>query len=610
MSKRLALILCMIATAGVAQTPTTGNIRGVVLRWGTNDPIPQATIELRSTTGAAAPVSITASRQDGGFMFSGIPSGTYRILAMADGFAMSEYGQLRQGGRGRPITVGGGETADAQISMAPGGIISGKITDQNGQPTVYSEVQIQRASYNPNGQLVPVLTLSVYANDLGEYRAFWLPPGPYIVSAGTSQLNSFVNQGTTNPLNSDNSIPTTFITQSNRPKARAAPETSAEQNSIPSPDPQIFFGGALEAKSAQVVNVRPGAEASGIDIRVAASLPVRRNRITGVVLDASGQPLQGAFGISISSWPMGQSGAFSSISFLTARVPMTDPADIARGAMRYVVDNGKFEGTASAGSYQIRASQGDLAGRVLIDVSSQDLNVTIPLLPLMTIIGRVRLENAAANTSIDFSKLQVGLLTAPSNAFLSPSAMPDGSFRIERVIPGDFQILVPPLIPSPVNSPAPTGDRPPIPAGLENAYVKSIHLGVADVTNDLIRIDSASSIGTLDVVIGLNGASVEGRVMNAEKSIVEHATVVLLPQAEPPFRADRYRTMTTEKSGQFQFRGLPPGDYRLLAWEDIDSGAWFNPAFVATFEKSAVPVHLIEGQRQNDLEIAIIPVGQ
>src|SRR6185295_5197320 len=105
----LALVLCMIAAAGTAQTPPTATIRGVVLRWGNSDPVAQATIELRNTSGAPAPASITASRQDGNFVFSNIPAGTYRILAMADGFAISEYGQLRQSGSGRPIVVGGGE---------------------------------------------------------------------------------------------------------------------------------------------------------------------------------------------------------------------------------------------------------------------------------------------------------------------------------------------------------------------------------------------------------------------------------------------------------------------------------------------------------------------
>ncbi len=49
--------------------------------------------------------------------------------------------------------------------------------------------------------------------------------------------------------------------------------------------------------------------------------------------------------------------------------------------------------------------------------------------------------------------------------------------------------------------------------------------------------------------------------------------------------------MTTDKSGQFQFRGLPPGEYRVLAWEDVDPGAWFNPAFLAVYERYATAHH-------------------
>jgi hypothetical protein len=164
------------------------------------------------------------------------------------------------------------------------------------------------------------------------------------------------------------------------------------------------------------------------------------------------------------------------------------------------------------------------------------------------------------------------------------------------VIDGDYQISVLPLVQSPV--------RPEI----ENAYVKSIRVNNADSLNSLIRIDGAQAISGVEIVLGPAGASVDGRIVNAKQEVMDRATVVLLPQGPPPFREDRYRTLTTDKSGQFQFRGLPPGEYRVLAWEDVDPGAWFNPAFLAGYERYATAVSLAEGKNQR-MDVTAIPVG-
>jgi len=94
-----------LTTSAAVQNPVVGSIHGVLVRWGTSEPVGQATIELRDVAGRPAPVAITASRDNGEFEFSNIPAGTYRIVALADGFAAAEYGRLRANGNGRPLTL-------------------------------------------------------------------------------------------------------------------------------------------------------------------------------------------------------------------------------------------------------------------------------------------------------------------------------------------------------------------------------------------------------------------------------------------------------------------------------------------------------------------------
>ena len=96
-------------------------------------------------------------------------------------------------------------------------------------------------------------------------------------------------------------------------------------------------------------------------------------------------------------------------------------------------------------------------------------------------------------------------------------------------------------------------------------------------------------------------------MLNAGRGPVNQATVVLLPEGAPPYRSDRYKTLMTDESGRFQFKGIPPGNYRLLAWEDVDPGAWFNAQFLAAYERLPLPLQMTEG-RHMDLDLTAIPI--
>jgi hypothetical protein len=52
--------------------------------------------------------------------------------------------------------------------------------------------------------------------------------------------------------------------------------------------------------------------------------------------------------------------------------------------------------------------------------------------------------------------------------------------------------------------------------------------------------------------------------------------------------------------------GLTPGDYRLFAWEDIQTGAWEDPDFMRPYEGRGTPAHVNEGTN-NDVQVTVIP---
>jgi hypothetical protein len=41
--------------------------------------------------------------------------------------------------------------------------------------------------------------------------------------------------------------------------------------------------------------------------------------------------------------------------------------------------------------------------------------------------------------------------------------------------------------------------------------------------------------------------------------------------------------------------GLPPAEYKLFAWEDVEDGAWIDPEFLKPFEGKGKRVTVREG---------------
>jgi hypothetical protein len=57
--------------------------------------------------------------------------------------------------------------------------------------------------------------------------------------------------------------------------------------------------------------------------------------------------------------------------------------------------------------------------------------------------------------------------------------------------------------------------------------------------------------------------------------------------------------VVADQAGAFQIRGLPPGDYRLYAWQQVEEGAWMDPDFLAPLTGKAEKVSLSEGGRES-----------
>jgi hypothetical protein len=56
----------------------------------------------------------------------------------------------------------------------------------------------------------------------------------------------------------------------------------------------------------------------------------------------------------------------------------------------------------------------------------------------------------------------------------------------------------------------------------------------------------------------------------------------------------------SDQTGAFHVRSLPPGDYLLIAVDDVEQGEWFDPAFLEKLRPAAKRVSLTEGEKKTE----------
>jgi Polysaccharide lyase family 4, domain II len=161
----------------------------------------------------------------------------------------------------------------------------------------------------------------------------------------------------------------------------------------------------------------------------------------------------------------------------------------------------------------------------------------------------------------------------------------DYSFRFGSTLPGHYYL------------------RPNLPGGL---YVKAALAGEVDILASGLDLSSEAS-APLEVVMNSHPARIVGTVRDPEtRRAASFAIVVLVPQeAGRREQSWYYATSTADRSGNFNFKNVPPGNYRAYAWDEVEDGAYMDADFLKAFEANAVDVSLKEGdQVSKDLDVS------
>jgi hypothetical protein len=98
-----------------------------------------------------------------------------------------------------------------------------------------------------------------------------------------------------------------------------------------------------------------------------------------------------------------------------------------------------------------------------------------------------------------------------------------------------------------------------------------------------------------ELVVSAKGATIEGNVVDSKGQPV---TVVVVPDVEHRARPDSYQRETTDEHGHFIARGLNPGSYVVLTFEELQEDIR-QAEFLRTYAGKGEKAELREGTRKS-----------
>ena len=401
------------------------------------------------------PVARAKSDMSGRYRLTGLPAGQYQIVAIAPGLAAAPQAGFSSSfyGSGKAVVLASGEeTDDVDIKLVQGGVITGRVTDVDGQPVIEERINLHAVDQagNPNTQAnfgMWNYQMSL-TDDRGVYRIFGLGAGRYRVSIGSAEGG---------------------FGMSGRRTFYAA----------------TFYGNTNDAAKATIVELQEGSEANNIDIRVgrASSTFV----VTGRVVDAeNGQPIPG---IRLMYGPNRPNQPFYG--------GMPSLPTNARGEFRFEnLEPGRYGVTV--GSFDSSSHYSD---PLLFEIADTDVtNLELKATRGLTLSGVVILEGSRAKELHQQGSIRVGVSVAsPANRQVQTSSSsaiaPDGSFQVSGVRPGKARLYISSMTSS----------------GVRGVTILRADRGGVDVTQNL-EIQDGESITDLRIVATIGAGTIRGTV--------------------------------------------------------------------------------------------------
>jgi protocatechuate 3,4-dioxygenase beta subunit len=527
----------------------TAMLRGQVVASDSGTPIRRAQVRLSGIGMRESRLATTDAQ--GRFEIRELSAGRYTLTASKGGFVTLQYGQRRPGESGTPIELGEAQALDRLLIGLPrGSVISGRISDEFGEPIANAAVTAMRYAYvGGSRRLVPAGARDT-TDDQGVYRLFGLAPGDYIVSA---------------------SLRMGEVTDPGDELTGFAP---------------TYFPGTADSSAAQRVRVALSQEQGGVSF---ALLATRLVRVWGQVMSASGtahwggfvslSPAGGAIGAGVARGPGFFQGNGSRIEgdgsfwisnvapgryLLTARAGGRDEAEFARMDVSVGADD-------LGGLMVVTAPSGRITGSVVTDTGEPLPSGT----PALQVVARAASAEGAPGGfgGGGGGQGRVG---------------PAGAFEVGNIV--DARYL-----------------RVTTPSGWT---LKAVLVNGRDVTDVPLDAGPGEVVSGVQVVITKTLSHAEGSVLDDRKQPVLDATVVLFPADERMrYEQSRFlRTARPDQEGRFRITAVPPGEYFAVAVQGLEDGQAADPEFLAAFGDHAERVGIKPGETKTiTLGLSAIP---
>jgi hypothetical protein len=510
-----------ILNSSEALAPPAASIEGTVTADGR--PLPEAEVFL-APVGSHRWQAHILTDDSGRFELKGLARRAYNVMASYPGYVMDDVSEVRQYRYvGDVIT----------IHLAKGGVLTGKVTDEDGDPIVFAQL---RAKPAPGEKLAGASLNRDWAetDDRGIYRIFGLEPGSYVVAL-----------------------------------------TSIGERHEGWPDDQTaIYHPSSSRDGATKVTVGLGEEATAIDIHFQKHMG---RTIRGVVQGASVQAgSKDRIEIKLLRSPTGEEetrtaagddagshsfklSAVSDGEYLLRALYWSDGKNQYTGsASRAVTVNGKD----IAGADLTLIPYGYLAGRVVLEPSKEwsDCKTVRPLQPEELVLTVARAGNQRTGNKFE-----------ESGERFSPNEQ--GVFEIPVPGAGDFVLQA--------NLPE------------RGWYLQSIadKQSAGKSTYGPLSIKSGERRSGLTITLSPGAASIAGHVILPSQSnrTAKQCRLLLVP-AEKPNDLTRYVQAPIRNDGTFYFANVAPGKYKLAALDDSDprDDSAFLPAPVSVIEMAAI----------------------
>jgi hypothetical protein len=542
---KAAFIFFLLALSALAQQeqPVPATIEGILLNFETGSPmanVPMRFSSMQSPAGRGGRGARTANPDFamntdslGRFTFKGIEPGQYRLEPGA-GFV---YAGFQRDFTATILTISSGQDIRGlRLPVAKLSTVSGRIVDQNDQGQAGVTVEAYELVYSVSGEkyLGQPRGLGTRTDANGFYRLTDVEAGElYLVAR---------------PL-------------ANRPMF-----------------PVTYYPGVVDAENAVSVRVS-GPDTGGIDIRLGftdlRSIRVKVPRPPGVGADLKAvflisTPSRGAFKTALMQ-PSTLAPQFEALPNDMYRSSPLPPDD-------YIVDVTwaipNFGGAAAV-LMGARFQNPKARFTVRLEDKDADAGTVVTWSTPSSISGKVFASGIPQPP--DFSGFNISLASAEpiADSARLPFAA-DGTFKLATLMPGRYSVRATTL-----------------PDGL---HLVSARFSGREIVDTVFNVE-ANSTGPFEFTVAPGAGSIEGTVATAKDEPVTFGRVVLVPSLNRRGNPNLFVSVFTDETGAFSFKGVPPGDYTLIAWEWVRLYSYLNPAVLSEFEGRGKKITVAPGSQ-------------